>query len=106
MPKDLQGEYPSLKKIQHQKRNAEKSFDIALEQFKAKSQKLQEQQEKMSKFQSYMLEYENTQKDVETTNMDGRHLIGREAFKERLESVNAMQSILREVDQIENENVT
>jgi len=60
----------------------------------------------MSKFQSYMLEYENTQKAVQTTNMDGRHLISREAFKERLESVNAMQSILRQVDQIENENVT
>jgi len=31
MPKDLHGEYPSLKQIQHKKRNAEKSFDIALE---------------------------------------------------------------------------
>ena len=53
-----------------------------------------------------MLEYENAQKVAKTVEMDGRHLIGHEAFKERLDSIKSMQSILREVNQIENENAT
>lgn len=41
-----------------------------------------------------MLEYENTQKVVKTVEMDGRHLIGHDSFKEKLQSVNTMHQIL------------
>lgn len=50
-----------------------------------------------------MLEYENTQKVVKTVEMDGRHLIGHDSFKEKLQSVNTMHQILQEVNKIENQ---
>ena len=53
-----------------------------------------------------MDEYENAHKVAKTVEMDGRHLLGHEAFKERLESLNTMQSILAEVEHIENENAS